>query len=32
LALEPKSLDTWFNLGNLYRDRGEPDAALMVAS
>ena len=28
LALEPKSLDTWFNLGNLYRDRGEPDAAL----
>ena len=28
LSLEPESIDTWFNLGNLYRDLQQPDKAL----
>ena len=28
LTLEPESADTWFNLGNLYRDLGQQDKAL----
>jgi len=28
LSLEPESIDTWFNLGNLYRDLQQPEKAL----
>jgi tetratricopeptide (TPR) repeat protein len=30
LFLEPESIDTWFNLGNLYRDLQQPDKDLQA--
>ena len=30
LSLEPESIGTWFNLGNLYRDLQQPDKALQA--